>query len=554
MNIYILRHGQTDYNKEGKFQGQIDIPLNGIGIEQAKKAKILLKDIKFDLVISSPLIRAFKTAQIVTGSTNIKTDYRIIERSFGLLEGQYSIPDYEEKIDIYKVETYENMCIRVYSFLDELIKNNINTQNILVVCHEGIAQIIQTYFDKSYNINNWKSFRLQNGTYKKYVIGGTIKMNIKDLENIDLKRTSLLEPQKLKKTDVHKEHLNIVYLMIWTQVCGGSKVLLEYANRIQEKGHNVSIVTYDEKPQWFKLNDNVNFIQVPDNADWKNYIPDCDVLVATSWRCIYTAIESKKGPVVFFEQGGSHLFETDNISPLKKSTVQNRFKLPHFVYTVSSYAKDALKTVYDCNSSVIPIAIDNTIFYPRTEPLNNDTIEITLVGSEDFKFKNVDNILKAYRILNEKYNNLHLNWITQTEPHQNKEPAIVNPPQKMIGDILRKTHIYICNSEYESFGLPTLEAMTCGATVITTDTGGMRDFVQENYNALVTKHHDINDIVEKVSLLIEKPDLMQQLSSNGIETAKQFSWENCVSKTLDYYKEIASYSINDRYKEEDLSR
>ena len=174
-------------------------------------------------------------------------------------------------------------------------------------------------------------------------------MDIKDLETIDLKRTKILTPQELTKSHTNKSKLNIVYLMIWTQVCGGTKILLEYANRIKEKGHNVSIVTYDVKPDWFKLNDNVNFIQVPDNEDWKDYIPECDVLVATSWRCIYTAIESQKGPVVFFEQGGSHLFEANNISPLKKSTVANRFKLPHFVYTVSGYAKDVLKDVYDCD-------------------------------------------------------------------------------------------------------------------------------------------------------------------------------------------------------------
>ena len=375
-------------------------------------------------------------------------------------------------------------------------------------------------------------------------------MDIKDLETIDLKRTKILTPQELTKSDTNKSKLNIVYLMIWTQVCGGTKILLEYANRIQEKGHNVSIVTYDVKPDWFKLNDNVNFIQVPDNEDWKDYIPECDVLVATSWRCIYTAIESQKGPVVFFEQGGSHLFEANNISPLKKSTVANRFKLPHFVYTVSSYAKDVLKDVYDCDSTVIPIAIDNNIFYPRTEPLNNDTIEITLVGSEDFKFKNVNNILQAYRILSKKYDNLQLNWITQTQPQNNKEPAIVNPPQKMIGDILRKTHIYICNSEYESFGLPTLEAMTCGATVVTTDTGGMRDFVKDNYNALVTNHHDINDIVEKVSLLVDNPDLLQKLSTNAMDTAQNFNWENSVSKTLSYYNEISKYTVKDNSKSE----
>lgn len=370
-------------------------------------------------------------------------------------------------------------------------------------------------------------------------------MNINDLEILDLNRTKILEPQKLKKdiSKSDKTKLNIVYLMVWTHVCGGSKIILEYANRIQEKGHNVTIITYDVKPNWFTLNDDINFIQVPSDKDWKNYIPECDVLVATSWKCIYTAIESQKGPVVFFEQGGSHIFETDKLSKQKKDTVANRLNLVPFVYTVSSYAQEKLQTIYDINSSVICIAIDNTIFYPRTPESNNDKIEITIIGSEDFKFKNIENILKAFRILEQQYDNLHLNWISQTQPQKNKEPVIINPPQKMIGDILRKTDIYICNSEYESFGLPTLEAMTCGATVITTDTGGMRNFVIDKQNALVTNKNDINDIVEKVKILIEDKQLRQELSKKGTETASQFNWENSVNKTLEYYKNIANYVV-----------
>ena len=101
---------------------------------------------------------------------------------------------------------------------------------------------------------------------------------------------------------------------------------------------------------------------------------------------------------------------------------------------------------------------------------------ITIIGSEEFKFKNIEAILQVIRKLKERYP-IQVNWVTQTKPERNKEEAIINPEQKRIGDILRNTDIYICNSEYESFGLPTLEAMTCGATVITTDTGGMRDFV-----------------------------------------------------------------------------
>lgn len=168
MNIYILRHGKTDYNVQGRFQGQIDIELNKTGIEQAYKTKRLLCNINFDLIISSPLKRAIQTANIVTDNKNLKIDNRIIERSFGTLEGKYGISDFEEKLDVYNIETFSSLCNRVYSFLNDLEKSYANFNNILIVTHEGIAQIIETYFNKNMNISNWKTFRLQTANFKKY--------------------------------------------------------------------------------------------------------------------------------------------------------------------------------------------------------------------------------------------------------------------------------------------------------------------------------------------------------------------------------------------------
>lgn len=307
-------------------------------------------------------------------------------------------------------------------------------------------------------------------------------MNIQELEEIDLKRTRKLSPQKLEKNFSFSPDapLNIVYLMIWTKVCGGSKIILEYANKIKERGHNITIVSYDKKPDWFNMNEKINFVQVPDNEDWKNYVPDCDIIVATSWKSIYTAVDSQKAPVTFFEQGGAHIFDINSLSTKKKQVVQDRINLVPFIHTVSSYTKDKIKQVYCRESDVIYNAVDTNIFFPRK--YNNLTeenhINITIIGSEDFKFKNIENILKAIRILKKEYTNINLNWITQTAPIRNKEIAIINPKQEEIGNILRKTDIYICNSEYESFGLPTLEAMTCGAAVITTDTGRYEGFCE----------------------------------------------------------------------------
>ena len=65
MNLYVVRHGPTDLNKEKRIQGRKGLPLNETGIEQANIAKDLLKDIVFDFVYSSPLERAVQTAKII---------------------------------------------------------------------------------------------------------------------------------------------------------------------------------------------------------------------------------------------------------------------------------------------------------------------------------------------------------------------------------------------------------------------------------------------------------------------------------------------------------
>src|ERR1700722_10208985 len=63
--FYFLRHGETDWNVEGRFQGHSDIPLNAQGLAQARSAAQIMADRSVDLIVASPLIRALKTAAIV---------------------------------------------------------------------------------------------------------------------------------------------------------------------------------------------------------------------------------------------------------------------------------------------------------------------------------------------------------------------------------------------------------------------------------------------------------------------------------------------------------
>ena len=82
MNIYVARHGQTDWNKNGILLGSTDKSLNEKGKKQALELKKKLQHIKFDTIISSDLKRASETAKIVSNDITIKKNKRLRERFY----------------------------------------------------------------------------------------------------------------------------------------------------------------------------------------------------------------------------------------------------------------------------------------------------------------------------------------------------------------------------------------------------------------------------------------------------------------------------------------
>ena len=170
--IYIVRHGQTEYNVIGRYGGRIDVPLNDNGIKQAHELHEILKDIKFDLVFSSPLHRALQTAEIICDNEIIKDD-RIIERDNGELEGKLKseikvFPDFndpEEKR--YNIENIVDFRNRIYSFFKD-ISENYKGKNILVVTHAGVGIYARCFFEGEPQDNNYMSYKMGNCEVLKY--------------------------------------------------------------------------------------------------------------------------------------------------------------------------------------------------------------------------------------------------------------------------------------------------------------------------------------------------------------------------------------------------
>ena len=139
MKIYVIRHGQTEWNVLKKMQGSADIPLNEKGLEQAEQAKINVKDISIDKIFCSPLIRAKQTASIVNQDRNLDIVYddRLRERDYGEFEGtnksSFNYNDfwaYNKNLQYNKAENVKDFFARIYDFLDEL-KSKYQNENIL---------------------------------------------------------------------------------------------------------------------------------------------------------------------------------------------------------------------------------------------------------------------------------------------------------------------------------------------------------------------------------------------------------------------------------------
>lgn len=87
MKLYVIRHGQTDWNRARRLQGRSDIPLNEWGRKVAELTREGLKDVKFDVAFTSPLCRAKETAKIILKGRDLPIieEPRMIEVNFGRL-------------------------------------------------------------------------------------------------------------------------------------------------------------------------------------------------------------------------------------------------------------------------------------------------------------------------------------------------------------------------------------------------------------------------------------------------------------------------------------
>lgn len=182
-NLYIARHGETDLNKAGVYYGWSDISLTSDGRTQCENLRDKLKNIKFDAVISSPLIRAVESAEIITGfgSRDIIKYDQLKEMNFGKWENMHYkdigvnyAEDFKQWAENWQEfcipggESFNNVFCRVKECLDYILLKYTG-KSVIIIAHEGTLRIISLILLNMKKEDYWK-FKFEFGAYSTFEI------------------------------------------------------------------------------------------------------------------------------------------------------------------------------------------------------------------------------------------------------------------------------------------------------------------------------------------------------------------------------------------------
>ncbi|MDO4166514.1 MAG: histidine phosphatase family protein [Eubacteriales bacterium] len=174
-HVYFTRHGQTVWNVENKICGATDIPLTELGHTQAVMLgkKIKEQGLQIDEILYSPLIRAAETARHISEETGIprREEKRLKEQNFGRYEStardgaEFKVAKTHFANHYGDGESMLQMAQRIYNLLDDIQKDSDKTY--LLVAHNGIARIMQSYFTDMSN-EEFAAFGIDNCAVLEY--------------------------------------------------------------------------------------------------------------------------------------------------------------------------------------------------------------------------------------------------------------------------------------------------------------------------------------------------------------------------------------------------
>lgn len=328
---------------------------------------------------------------------------------------------------------------------------------------------------------------------------------------------------------------------------GGYKMVFEYANRLCQRGHAVSIIFINKDvalsrfrsklvqrivcgiltrvcPRWFPLDKRIKKYSGLNNIS--DVVCHADVAVATAVGTADFVNDNFLCKKIYFIQGYEDWITTE-------SELIRTYNLGMDCVTVSSWLKNVVESRIKTETIVRCISnpIDNKIFFVSAPIELRNKYCIGMLYHQQ-PTKGTKYAIEAIKQVRERYPMVEVEVFgTPARPelpewfHYTRRAS-----QTQLHDLYNKCSIFVCASIKEGFGLTGAEAMACGCALISSDFEAVRDYAIDGENSLLSDIKDVRAMVDNICRLISNDNLRIQLASNAQQYWKSNGWDSAVDR------------------------
>lgn len=357
-------------------------------------------------------------------------------------------------------------------------------------------------------------------------------------------------PTKRKRRKPSKERdtsMKVGYILPHQNLTGGLKMLLTQMEMLKKRGHYVTAFFRGGEgqralPSWTDVEVDREVI-IPPLEPLKKYVEDCEIVVA-GWFPQLLELKDINTPVFYYEQGHELLFgdvpDYHNFNNIKLY-LESCYKSDIPIASISKFVSRALSARFDITTEVIPVGLDVNVYKPIKKNEDKELLTVLLVGNPHLRFKSFTDAINVLQLAWDRGLRFHVKWVCQSPPSNHVSfpiETIVHPSQDVLIQCYQEADLLLFTSWYEGFGMPPLEAMSCGTPVITSDCGGVRDYAVSEYNCLLADPGDTEQFANHLERLLKDKELRKALSEKGRETALSLRYEDSILKIEEYMRKL----------------
>ena len=257
-------------------------------------------------------------------------------------------------------------------------------------------------------------------------------------------------------------------------------------------------------------------------------LPDGDALLATAWQSapVAAAAPARCGAKFYLVQHYESLYHGD------PAAVDATYRLPLEPIVISTWLRDVLRERFGREAEVLVTPVDRALFHrvPVTVTTSRPRV---LMLHHDYAWKGVADGLAAVAAARPRVPGLRLVGFGVKAPRAALpfDEFHTNPPQEALAALYSGCDIYLCPSWDEGLGMPPMEAMACGAALVTYDNGGCRDYALDGETALVAARRDVDGLAAALARMAADAPLRARLAAAGqARVTTAFDWERAVSR------------------------